>query len=479
MVLQDGTGAGSPPPASPAPFTAAAHGELLQREIGVHLRIRWSTAALLLAGGWLLAPLDPVWAARAPWLSGVGLAVALYNGVLTAVRAALGERTGSPGGFDPILRLFYAAVVLDFIALALVVALLGGVRSPFMAVFFLHLALGCFLYPPRAARILLLLLVLLIGGQAVLEVRQLDPATLILPGRAAPYGPLAVGAAVEVVAVYVVVATALAALLIPTARWLRDTQVTLQRQRDALERSARMRRDFLRLAVHNLRSPLAASMMHLDNLERGRGGALSARQEEWLGRIRRRLTGLLDTMDGLQALGAADFSDLASQAETVDVDELLAEVVEDHRVGAEARGLTFIVNAGPGLRISAVPVLVREAVVNYVENAVKHASAPAAVEVRGRRREAGDGVFVRVEVEDEGPGIAEADRDRIFDEFVRLGPPGSGGTPGTGLGLALVRRIARAHGGDAGVEAGRRGGAVFWIEFPTLDGPWGLFTQRS
>ena len=69
-------------------------------------------------------------------------------------------------------------------------------------------------------------------------------------------------------------------------------------------------------------------------------------------------------------------------------------------------------------------------------------------------------------VEDDGPGIAEADRERVFDRFVRLDDARSRDAGGSGLGLAIVREIARSHGGDVRVDASPLGGARFTLRVP-------------
>jgi two-component system sensor histidine kinase GlrK len=99
------------------------------------------------------------------------------------------------------------------------------------------------------------------------------------------------------------------------------------------------------------------------------------------------------------------------------------------------------------------------ALTNLAANAVRHTRRGTHVTLRARATE---DVF-RFEVDDAGPGVAEAERDRIFEPFVR-GDDGAG--RGAGLGLYIAREVARAHGGRIGVEAADEGGARFWIEVP-------------
>lgn len=107
----------------------------------------------------------------------------------------------------------------------------------------------------------------------------------------------------------------------------------------------------------------------------------------------------------------------------------------------------------------------RRAVRNLLDNAIQHAGTRVVAEVR---REA-DGVLVAVS--DDGPGVAEADRDRIFEPFSRLDASRSRESGGTGLGLAIVQRILEAHGGTARVVEAEGGGARFETRWPNDDAP--------
>ena len=110
------------------------------------------------------------------------------------------------------------------------------------------------------------------------------------------------------------------------------------------------------------------------------------------------------------------------------------------------------------------PAAYRQILLNLLDNAVKF--GPTGQTVTIRLAHAGVGVRRRVQliVEDEGPGVAEADRERIWSPFVRL-PAAATGPAGTGIGLAIVRDLAARHEGRAWVEGSRRG-ARFIVELP-------------
>jgi signal transduction histidine kinase len=110
--------------------------------------------------------------------------------------------------------------------------------------------------------------------------------------------------------------------------------------------------------------------------------------------------------------------------------------------------------SGPPTPILADERLLRRAVRNLIENALRHGAPPVEATVSTPSG------FAEVRVSDHGTGVPEAERERIFEPFYRR-PGKSEAESGTGLGLALVRRIARAHGGEARVESLPGGGIVF------------------
>lgn len=95
---------------------------------------------------------------------------------------------------------------------------------------------------------------------------------------------------------------------------------------------------------------------------------------------------------------------------------------------------------------------------NLLDNAVRHAASRVTVHIEPGR-------WARIVVSDDGPGIPPADRERVFDRFVRLDDTRARTEGGTGLGLAIAREIARAHGGDLTAEDAQTG-ARFALTLP-------------
>jgi two-component system sensor histidine kinase MprB len=216
----------------------------------------------------------------------------------------------------------------------------------------------------------------------------------------------------------------------------------------ALEDSVGRQRRLVADASHELRTPLTAARTNVDLL---REGKLPEEEE------RHALEEASVELGALTSL-VADLVELARgeerklRVEELHLDELVAGVVE--RARARSPQATFVTSLTP-TQVRVDPVLMERAVSNLLDNAVKYSPPGAPIEVTVR-----DGEVV---VADHGPGVAEEDLPRIFDRFYRAAAARS--KPGAGLGLAIVREAAEAHGGRATVESSP-GGASFRLSLP-------------
>jgi two-component system, OmpR family, sensor kinase len=141
--------------------------------------------------------------------------------------------------------------------------------------------------------------------------------------------------------------------------------------------------------------------------------------------------------------------------EPVVMSALVRDAVAAHRV----RGADVTVVVDEGLLVEGDPVRLRQVVDNLIANALVHAGS-SEVTVHASRSEG----VVHVVVSDAGPGIPTDELDRIFDAGVRL----DAGAPGSGLGLALARTIAEAHGGSLAARSAPRQGAAFTLALPAV-----------
>ena len=236
-----------------------------------------------------------------------------------------------------------------------------------------------------------------------------------------------------------------------TERTLR-IEAALQRERELRERQAKldaMKRTFLRAASHELRTPITIVRGHLDVLDPGAGSTEVASTVrlvvDELGRMGR----LVEDITTLTRLEDPD----GLRLERFETDELLREVAAKAEPLLDGRLSVELDQHGP---IRADRQRLHQALLGLLSNVAAHAGENARVTLRSTREPNG----WRFDVTDDGVGLGGLERTELFQPFIH-GPD----SEGTGLGLALVQRIARAHGGDAGVEEPATG-VTFWIRIP-------------
>lgn len=194
------------------------------------------------------------------------------------------------------------------------------------------------------------------------------------------------------------------------------------------------RRGLIGNVSHELRTPITALQAVLENVVDGvvepdaETMRMALSQTERLGEL---VTNLLD-------LSRVEGGVIPLQIGRFDVDEFLREAVEHVSVSATDVPVAVKVSP-PELKAVADPARLRQVVVNLVDNAIRHSPAGGRVTVLATRDAAG----LRIEVTDQGPGIAPAERERVFERFTR----GATSDGGTGLGLAIARWAVELHGG--------------------------------
>ena len=166
-------------------------------------------------------------------------------------------------------------------------------------------------------------------------------------------------------------------------------------------------------------------------------------------------------------LARLEQQDTAPAPEAVDLVDLIEPVLDDLAADAARAGVTLQADVDDNTRLWAQPFALQTLVRNLLANAVAHAPSGSTVRLSSQR----DGEAAVLTVEDAGPGIAPADRGRVFERFVRLDRPGR--PPGVGLGLSIVRSVADAHGATVVLDDSPLGGLAVRVKFPTGAGPGG------
>jgi signal transduction histidine kinase len=217
---------------------------------------------------------------------------------------------------------------------------------------------------------------------------------------------------------------------------------------DRLERSMSGIRHAGDAIAHDLRSPLTRLRARLEvaliDIENGKGDPEAA-----LAQALEDAEGVLKTFNAVLAIARLQAAGQAPSPVAFDASELAAGMAELYEPFCEEKGLEFKAELTPQLSTYGNREFIGQAVANLLDNAVKYTPAGGAVMLRARRRSSGE---IEFSVTDTGPGVAEADRARIVQRFVRL--ENSRNEPGAGLGLSLVAAVAEAHRGRLEIDEG-------------------------
>ena len=232
---------------------------------------------------------------------------------------------------------------------------------------------------------------------------------------------------------------------------------------EALHAASEAKSDFLASMSHELRTPLSAILGFSDLMrsEPSVDGNVSV-PLEWIEHMHRGGEHLVSLINDLLDLAKVEAGRLELRIESLDAGALAAEVVNGVRPIAERKQVTLSIVA-PSTPLQADRGRVRQILYNLLSNAIKYTPEHGAVDVRIGATP----TTVEIEVGDTGVGIADADLETVFEEFRQVGDHDAR-QQGTGLGLALTRRLVEAHGGTIRVESVVGRGSRFTASLPTV-----------
>jgi signal transduction histidine kinase len=233
----------------------------------------------------------------------------------------------------------------------------------------------------------------------------------------------------------------------------------LRRLYGELEAASRHKSEFLADMSHELRTPLNAVIGFTEVLQERMFGELNERQAEYVRHVLEAGRHLLSLINDVLDLSKVEAGRMQLELSDVPLAEALRSGLTMQAERAKRAGVRLGLDLDPEeLVVEADERKLRQVVVNLLSNAVKFTPPGGRVDVTARL--AGD--LVEVAVADTGPGIAQADRELIFDEFQQA----RGTHEGTGLGLPIARRFIELHGGRLWVESAPGSGSRFRFTLP-------------
>jgi signal transduction histidine kinase len=232
-----------------------------------------------------------------------------------------------------------------------------------------------------------------------------------------------------------------------------------------IRRSFDAQRRFVADASHELRTPLSVIQASLDVVEKEEQDKLAPLSQLVINDLKQEVRRMGRLTGDLLTLARADAEGMELRRETIDLQELLQRAKRTIQPQADARQVALELAPGSSVLICVDPDRVSQLVLILLDNAVKYTPTGGTVRLAATRpiNEKGK---VLITVADTGPGVPVEEQERIFERFYRLDSSRSREAGGAGLGLAIAREIAQAHGGSITVAAASTGGSIFKVLLP-------------
>jgi len=237
-----------------------------------------------------------------------------------------------------------------------------------------------------------------------------------------------------------------------------------EEQNRRLQEASRLKSEFLANMSHELRTPLNGIIGFAELMHDGKVGPVSAEHKEYLGDILTSGRHLLQLINDVLDLSKVESGKMDFRPDTVELPTLIGEVRDILRTLAAQKRIQVRLEVDRRMRpVVSDAAKLKQVLYNYLSNALKFTPDEGRVTIRAMPE--GDQEF-RIEVDDTGIGIAAADSDKLFVEFQQLDASAAKKYPGTGLGLALIKRMVEAQGGRVGVNSTPGVGSVFFAVLP-------------
>ncbi|MHB2017775.1 MAG: hybrid sensor histidine kinase/response regulator, partial [Candidatus Xenobia bacterium] len=245
---------------------------------------------------------------------------------------------------------------------------------------------------------------------------------------------------------------------------LRQRNADLVQQNRRVEQATRLKSEFLATMSHELRTPLNAIIGFTEVLGEGLAGPLNPQQKEYLDTVLTSSKHLLRLINDVLDMARIESGRMEYHFEPVDIKQIVDEACRILRGLSARRQVRLSSYLDPELTdVLADGSKLKQIIYNYLSNALKFTQEDGDVQVKVLA----DGLErFRIEVHDTGIGIREEDRDRLFVEFQQLETGMTRRYAGTGLGLALTRRIVEGQGGQVGMLDRPGGGSIFFAVLP-------------
>jgi signal transduction histidine kinase len=351
-------------------------------------------------------------------------------------------------------------IAADLLVMTGAVYLTGGPSSPLLPIYFIEVAVMALLTNLGLTIVTIGASFLLFAGMSALVHAGVLP---LLPTPYEHVGSLTTPYLVVILTAFGVSTLAPGAYVAIIVQRLRDREAALEERARELLLANTEKSRFMVNVTHELRTPLHGILGLTDLLREGVYGPTTEEQRTSLSDVERSARRLLDLIDGLLLLARAEAAKLEVVVSDVSVPEIAAGVASTGRWMLGTKPLTIDVEVEPDLPlVSTDRGKLAQILLNLVANAVKFTPDGGRVVIAARRA----GEAVEIAVSDDGIGIPEAEVERVFEAFHQVDGSASRTYGGAGVGLSVVRELARMLGAEVAVESAEGEGSTFTVRLP-------------
>ncbi len=248
---------------------------------------------------------------------------------------------------------------------------------------------------------------------------------------------------------------------------------TVRHQRDIAHKISQEKSALLALATHDLKNPLSAIANTASELiarKRATPDQVAVQEDlNILETIHDSAHHMSEVLHRILAEAGLGPRTETHATENVDLSELATDVLAFNRSAAWRKDISLVKQIEAGLSITGDATQLREAMDNYLSNAIKY--SPPGLPVTVCLTADAERDCLRFSVQDRGPGLSPEDQAKLFGKFQTLSAKPTGGESATGLGLSIVKAVIAQHGGTVGCDSTPGAGACFWLELPRPPSP--------
>lgn len=414
------------------------------------INLRFAAVGLLITfimGGYLLNTLIPQFQLKLLPIIIITFCILVYNSIFRWLWKIFPEISKKFKVHS--LHFSLLQIIFDLIALLLLIYFTGGVESPFNTFYVFHLIIGSLILPGSIVMFLITIVMLIALGGSVLELNSIIPHHQITGLISNPlYNDTS----------YLVVFFTTFAIVTYIAIYLANSisKVLYERERALtiayreLEDAEKSKSRYVMTVVHDLKTPISASLTWANLLLEGKIADLSNEAITSLQRIKSRLEGAIELINNILIISQVKISGKYEAFEEIDLAEIFNEIYLNSQILFTSKNIKFnVLSLQPKIMIKSDSKWLKLALSNLISNAQKYTEPNGLVEIRITEHDKD----VEIIIADNGIGIPQNELPKVFSEFYRSSISKQKNIEGTGLGTALVKEIITRFGGKITVDS--------------------------